>query len=523
MKNSLSGNRTLGRGAATVLAMLALVLTLSSMNAAAAGPGDKGSRPASPALIQYFQDIPTGNFFYQFTAALYNSGVVSGYTCGVAPAGPCVPPDNLPYYVPNNNVTRGLMSIYIDNARTKPGLYMTTLTSTMPAITGATVYTSGIGLDGLSTASGTANDLASETQAVYGLASGNFSAGVFGNGGGTSNSIGVRGLSLSAAGGYFTSTTGLGGYFASDSNDGLHSYSNGGYAGYFNSSTNDGADFGGANWGIYVRNSGSNPAVDAASSGTSSAGGTFESDSYRSVNVLAPPAANGYVQLGVTGTGPTLYAARIFNGGLYVEGDMVVAGSKTGYVVDVMQNADSVALEAGDVVVVADNSTAPVLGDIPVAAIKLANKANDTGVVGIVDAPLYVPDAATAAAYKAQQAADLKASQAADADKTHKLSPLADIKNRITDEQGTPHRDSTVTTIAPGKYGNVVTLGAYKAVKVDASFGAIHAGDLLTTSSHAGYAMKADPDKAKMGSIIGKALSGLDSGTGTVTVMVSLK
>ena len=35
---------------------------------------------------------------------------------------------------------------------------------------------------------------------------------------------------------------------------------------------------------------------------------------------------------------------------------------------------------------------------------------------------------------------------------------------------------------ARGGYANVVTLGSYKTVKVDASFGAIHAGDMLTTS-----------------------------------------
>jgi hypothetical protein len=41
-----------------------------------------------------------------------------------------------------------------------------------------------------------------------------------------------------------------------------------------------------------------------------------------------------------------------------------VAGSKSGYVVDVMQNVDSTPLEAGDVVVITGNSE-PVLGRLP--------------------------------------------------------------------------------------------------------------------------------------------------------------
>ena len=59
--------------------------------------------------------------------------------------------------------------------------------------------------------------------------------------------------------------------------------------------------------------------------------------------------------------------------------------------------------------------------------------------------------------------------------------------------------------------------------KVDARFGAIEVGDLLTTSPTPGHAMKtSDPLKA-FGAVIGKALGNLDSGTGLVPVMVTLK
>jgi hypothetical protein len=57
--------------------------------------------------------------------------------------------------------------------------------------------------------------------------------------------------------------------------------------------------------------------------------------------------------------------------------------------------------------------------------------------------------------------------------------------------------------------------------KVDASNGPIHPRDLLTTSNRPGYAMKAtDP---KIGTILGKALGSLESGTGTIEVIVTLQ
>jgi len=60
-------------------------------------------------------------------------------------------------------------------------------------------------------------------------------------------------------------------------------------------------------------------------------------------------------------------------------------------------------------------------------------------------------------------------------------------------------------------------------VKCDATRAAISAGDLLTTSSLAGHAMKAtDRDRAP-GAVLGKAMTALDSGTGLVLVLVSLQ
>jgi hypothetical protein len=57
----------------------------------------------------------------------------------------------------------------------------------------------------------------------------------------------------------------------------------------------------------------------------------------------------------------------------------------------------------------------------------------------------------------------------------------------------------------------------------DASHGSIRPGDLLTTSSMPGHAMKVKNYKKAQGAIIGKAMTGLKSGTGLVLVLVTLQ
>jgi hypothetical protein len=59
-------------------------------------------------------------------------------------------------------------------------------------------------------------------------------------------------------------------------------------------------------------------------------------------------------------------------------------------------------------------------------------------------------------------------------------------------------------------------------VKVSAENGAIRPGDLLVTSSIPGYAMKAGSNPPQ-GTVIGKALEGLDQGTGTIKMLATLQ
>jgi len=60
-------------------------------------------------------------------------------------------------------------------------------------------------------------------------------------------------------------------------------------------------------------------------------------------------------------------------------------------------------------------------------------------------------------------------------------------------------------------------------VKATAAGGVIRAGDLLTTSDLPGHAMKAADRDRRPGAVIGKAMTGLDEGTGLVLVLVNLQ
>jgi hypothetical protein len=64
----------------------------------------------------------------------------------------------------------------------------------------------------------------------------------------------------------------------------------------------------------------------------------------------------------------------------------------------------------------------------------------------------------------------------------------------------------------------IALAGSIVPCRVDATLGAIHAGDLLTSSPSPGFAMRATD--ATPGTILGKALQSIDRGTGTIRVLV---
>ena len=472
----IAGNQAWGAPAPYTLSSTVLG---AGVQATVAGQG-----LAAPNAPQQFEDVPPGNTFYDFINNIYLDGIVSGYPCGGV-GEPCVAPGNRPYYRPNNNVTRGQMSKFLDLGRRNiADAIGTRLVITNPTQIGIVISsTTTDSLDAFNASGNEAIQAGCLTPGVncwafYGYGAGGDRAGVFSAG---------RGLYASSSDANYPGVTG----FTTGAN-----------------------------------------AAGVQGHGTSSSSYGLESisDAYRSTYITRTDPGWFALEVDRQPTEPASNNVANFELGVRVAGNLTVLGSKSGYVVDAMQNVGTEALEAGDVVTIVGNS-APVLGEIPVVTVKKASSAYDTGVVGIVDQMLYVPDAATKAAYEAQEnarraamSANAAAQQAALKDGVKVDAPTVDVPEAlINDAQGTVHAVDNLTRAAPGGYLNVVTLGSYKGIKVDASFGAIHAGDLLTSSPHAGYAMKVSDRAQANGAVIGKALGNLDSGTGLIPVMVTLK
>ncbi|MEO0137876.1 MAG: hypothetical protein ABIL40_05725 [candidate division WOR-3 bacterium] len=175
--------------------------------------------------------------------------------------------------------------------------------------------------------------------------------------------------------------------------------------------------------------------------------------------------------------------------GLYVNGTSTFTGAKTGFVADLCLNDSPENLQPGDVVVITGYAAA-ILGEIPVVKVKKADQANMTGVIGVVDS---------------RQILNPEGARPSESTSTKAPPPL------ICYAPG---------PVGPNEYMLVVTLGAYKQVNVDASYGEIKPGDILVSSPSPGYAMKSSAPQ--IGTVIGKALGSLRSGKGKIPVMILL-
>ncbi|HUS17232.1 MAG TPA: S-layer homology domain-containing protein [Chloroflexia bacterium] len=285
---------------------------------------------------------------------------------------------------------------------------------------------------------------------------------------------------------------------------------------------NYGGVFYGGAVGVYASTDISNTyGLQARANGTGSYAADISSDVYRSL--LISEDSNYYAMYVDTDN-----LAADFEGEVDIYGALYVSAGCTGCLAGVtVQNVGDSALEAGDVVSAVGSSTSTD-NQSPVLLVHKA-AAQDKAVVGVVSGAVYMPSASTVAAYKAEQQAIATAKAARDAAQKRAMannqkldvSQYAVPQSTITDAQGRAHAVKGAMSVNANSFGTVVTNGTYQTVKVDASFGAIHVGDQLVASAHAGYAMKAD-DKAT-GIVLGKAMGNLESGTGTVTVLITLK
>jgi type VI secretion system secreted protein VgrG len=91
-------------------------------------------------------------------------------------------------------------------------------------------------------------------------------------------------------------------------------------------------------------------------------------------------------------------------------------------------------------------------------------------------------------------------------------------------QMGDGEREEEIWAALRSRFGEThapVALSGTVLCKVDAGYGAIVPGDLLTTSATTGHAMRADDPVP--GTIVGKALEPLADGTGTIKVLVMLR
>ncbi len=67
-----------------------------------------------PSNQQTYTDVPPSQTFWLYIERLSSRGIISGYQCGVPPAGPC-DPQNRPYFLPDATITRGQTSKIVAN------------------------------------------------------------------------------------------------------------------------------------------------------------------------------------------------------------------------------------------------------------------------------------------------------------------------------------------------------------------------------------------------------------------------
>jgi len=215
--------------------------------ASASGMSSSGPAPAGPSVTcpgtpaQCFADVLPGNTFFDFANHVYEQGIVTGYPCGGV-SEPC-DGSNRPYYRPNNGVTRGQMSKFVDQARREPGIDIEAiLTATDPPpievlISGTTAIVGQThNADAVVGSSDTGRGVAGFSTTgvgVFGRADSSSSSGVFGLGssgngvyGSSGNGKGVYGSSLNGQGVYGTSTSSDGVFGQSDSSSDVIGYSN---------------------------------------------------------------------------------------------------------------------------------------------------------------------------------------------------------------------------------------------------------------------------------------------------------
>jgi hypothetical protein len=209
--------------------------------------------------------------------------------------------------------------------------------------------------------------------------------------------------------------------------------------------------------------------------------------------------ASSYFSSGLYGNNLAGGYALVADGETYLNGNLWVTGSKGGFVSELVKNGDTCPLEVGDLVEIA-GSEPSIVGDIPVIVVRRATSANAEAVLGPIAYAVAIDGRI------AESAVDTERHDSTEA-------PPSEPRQVATSAPRT-----VAGAVAPGGYASVVTLGAFKAIKVDASYGAIRPGSRLVASPNPGFAAVAV--NAEAGTIVGKALDTMLRGSGTIAVFV---
>jgi hypothetical protein len=87
-----------------------LVARAQPVAAASVNSNNRLLIPLLTPICGQFYDVNSYAYFYQGVVFLNCRNVISGYPCNSRPDAPCVPPDNLPWFLPYNNVIRGQLA-----------------------------------------------------------------------------------------------------------------------------------------------------------------------------------------------------------------------------------------------------------------------------------------------------------------------------------------------------------------------------------------------------------------------------
>jgi hypothetical protein len=235
--------------------------------------------------------------------------------------------------------------------------------------------------------------------------------------------------------------------------------------------------------GISARGTGSSNSVGAVLMGVYDNGAWIGSEDAAHHMGLYVVHQRGGLDVGNTGDDPLNDS--------YIGGDLGVGGNCTGCVMVMpTQNTGTSDLHLGEVASMVSAPTGPaMIGNKPIAGVARSQGSYSTSVIGVVTYRWNPPDSSAPEGTRMR----------------------------------TGYYDRDATTIKPGEYMGVVTSGAHERIKVSAAGGPIHVGDLLVASDTAGVAMKADAKQITFGSVIGKAMGNLETGDGTIPIMVTLK